>query len=35
MKNSIRKLLCAALALLLILGAVEVPYIPEDEQAAY
>ena len=34
MKNSIRKLLCAALALLLILGAVEVPYLPADEQAA-
>ena len=34
MKNSVRKLLCAALALLLILGAVEVPYLPADEQAA-
>ena len=34
MKNSVRRLLCAALALLLIFGAVEVPYLPADEQAA-
>ncbi|MDO5324270.1 MAG: Ig-like domain-containing protein, partial [Clostridia bacterium] len=34
MKNSVRKLFCAALALLLIFGAVEVPYLPADEQAA-